>query len=125
MITDKQQYLTDIEAVVNIFQGFLTPDEFKEVCLNGIDAMVHHKSAKIIADTRELEAMPEESQKWVQEVWFGKAGEQGLRTLAFIVPSDIFGQMSMEMTNEGANTGGIEIRYFDSLDNAKEWIGNK
>ena len=45
--------------------------------------------------------------------------------MAFIVPENVFGKISMEQTNSNTEKiGNIEIQYFGSMGTAQDWIKN-
>ena len=59
-------------------------------------------------------------------VWFPQAENAGLKYCGFIMPKDIFGQVSAEQTNEKAEKESvIEIKYFDNKKDAEQWLATK
>lgn len=111
--------------IVLEFSGRPNLDEFKEVAMSALELLKQHKAGKILNDTSQLEIVSIENQDWTQEVWFPEAGKLGLKHFAFLMPSDIFGQVSAQQANEKAESeGAIRIKYFDSKDEAVEWLVN-
>jgi hypothetical protein len=112
-----------LSSVVTIYSGFLKHDAFKEICLGALETAQTHQLSKILVDTSHLKVMLKESQQWIEDVWFPRAKQIGIKHMAFLVPEDIFGRMSMEATNKKEEQeGDIDIRYFDNAAEAKLWL---
>lgn len=124
--TSSAVYDLKTNAVVTTFIGFLSVDEFKVIGSQQLDIIETRRLKKALNDIQGMKVLKPEVQEWVNTVWFAKAQKAGLRFMAFVVPSDIFGKMSMDGANRNAkDTFGIEIQYFNSLDNAKNWLASK
>lgn len=77
-------------------------------------------------DTSGLIANSVENQEWAENVWFPNAIKSGLKYFAFVKSADLIGQVSAEQTNEKAEeSGDVEIKYFDEILEAKEWLKSK
>ncbi|MFD2248651.1 hypothetical protein [Pontibacter ruber] len=112
-----------IQAAVSVYTGFLKPDVFREIALGTLAVLEEHNANKILADTSGLKVMPQENQQWLDEVWFPKAKELHVRYIAFLVPADVFGKMSMEQSNKAAiQENMINIKYFEDIIEAKLWL---
>ncbi len=116
-------YDSDLQCVMVEFSGSPDLKEFKALANPIISLLKKHKANKELNNTLNLEVNSIENQEWAQTVWFPDAVEAGLKYFAFVVPSNIFGQVSAEQTNEKAEEeGAIEIKYFETEDKAKEWL---
>lgn len=113
----------DLHFVVSVFEGFLNYEEFTDLALGTLKVVEKFKADKILVDTSRLKVMIKENQQWIDTVWFPKAKNIGVSYMAFLVPEDIFGKMSMEATNKNAIAEGeIIIKYFEDLAAAQEWL---
>ena len=113
-------------AAIGTFIGFLSPDEFKTIANQLLDILEKKKVKKQLNDIKRMKVLKPEVQEWLNTVWFPKAQKVGLKYFAFVVPDDIFGKMSMDGANRNAkDTFGIEIQYFNTIDNAKNWLISK
>jgi len=116
----------ETKVVVVNFQGVPSLDEFKVQAYKGLELLKESKSNKMLNDITKLEANSLENQDWVQNVWFPEVEKIGLRYFAFLVPENIFGQVSAEQTNEKAEEKGvIEIKYFEDKGEALRWLSEK
>lgn len=119
-------YNEEIETIVSVYQGFLSIDEFKENAQKAIDIRAEKKCKKELVNTENLEIMLKEIQEWLNDYWFPTSEKQGLRYMAFIKPKSVFGDLSVRATNAASEMkGAIEIAYFESIEEAKEWLEYK
>ncbi len=77
-----------------------------------------------IGNTLKLEVLSESIQNYWNEEWNPAMYEAGGRFLAVIVPSNVFAQFSVDKYVDSAkdNMKEIQVRFFDDVDNAKEWL---
>ncbi len=113
-------------AAIGTFIGFLSPDEFKTIANELLNILETKKIKKQLNDIKQMKVLKPEVQEWLNTVWFPKAQKAGLKYFAFVVPDDIFGKMSMDGANKNAREMfGIELQYFNTIDNAKNWLVSK
>ncbi|NVO09188.1 MAG: hypothetical protein HXX16_04425 [Bacteroidales bacterium] len=127
-VNETSTALYDIEtnAAIGTFVGFLSSDEFKAVANQLLNILETKNLKKQLNDVKRMKVLKPEVQEWLNTIWFPKAQKVGLRYFAFVVPDDIFGKLSMEGANKNAsNAFGVEIQYFNNLDNAKNWLISK
>lgn len=126
MVESKAFYDIESGAAIGHFQGFLGTEKFKQIAEQLHDLRKKHSSSKQMNNIEQMKVLTPEVQKWLNEVWFPKAKITGLKYFAFVVPKDVFGKVSMENANKNSEvTGGIEIKYFTTESQAKEWLKSK
>jgi len=119
-------YDVSTNAAIGTFIGFLSPDEFKTLANQLLNILETKKIKKQLNDVKQMKVLKPEVQEWLNTIWFPKAQKIGLRYFAFVVPDDIFGKMSMDGANKNASkVFDIEIQYFNTLENAKNWLVSK
>jgi len=110
-------------ALVAIFDDFMKPDEFKRRCFKTLELVTETGITKALIDTRGLKVMVQENQRWIDEVWYPEAKRVGLRHMAFLMPEDFFGRISVETSNRRVMREGIiEVHYFDAEKLAHDWL---
>lgn len=120
---EKATYDAENKIVNCKISGNPSLDEFKETANSALHLIKKHKAKKMLNNIEELEVNSVENQEWTQNVWFPQAYEAGLTWFAFVMPDNIFGEVSARQTNEIAERNGdIVIEYFDSYSNALEWL---
>ncbi len=123
---EKVHYDSELKVVVCAFSGTPDLEEFKGIANSAIDLLQKHKISKILNDISKLELNSIENQEWTQNEWFPNAEKKGLKYFAFVIATEIFGQVSAEQTNEKAeDAGNIEIKYFDDEEEARNWLKSK
>ncbi|WP_026461951.1 hypothetical protein [Adhaeribacter aquaticus] len=116
-------YDEELGAVISVYEGFLKFDEFKEIASSTLGVIRKTTSSKILVNTSQLKVMVKQNQDWINDVWFPEAKRAGVRYMAFLVPEDIFGKISMEATNKQVLAEGeITIEYFDQESLARNWL---
>jgi len=112
-------------SVFAIFDNYIKEDSFKEFALSILDKVKSSGKRKMLCDTSGLKVMPQSIQEWINGVWFSEANKLGVSHLAFIVPENLFGKLSMEQTNsKKENIGSIDIKYFNGMNTAKDWLNS-
>ncbi len=113
----------EVRAVKAIFDGHIREEDFKEFAAEILDKIRESKVEKLLCDTSGLKVMSPKVQEWINETWFPNANKLGISHIAFVVPDNIFGKVSMEQTNKDKQKiGAIDINYFNSISSAREWI---
>lgn len=112
-----------LKAVLATYRGFLKHPEFKAIALEGLALVRRSGFSKMLVDTSQTKVIQQESQQWIEQVWFPSAEEAGVRHMAFLIPKDFFGKVSVEATNKFARQRSpIAIEYFESRDQAQQWL---
>jgi hypothetical protein len=111
------------KAAVASFKGFLEFNEHRKLGEEVLNLAIKNGYSKMVIDTTELKVIRQETQKWIEAEWFPKANSSGIKYMAFVIPSDVLGQMSTKRVNEKA--GNIEIQHVDSITKAMDWINSK
>jgi SpoIIAA-like len=86
-------------------------------------AIKNHKLLHMLTDSRTAGPVLSEDVSYFKQKVMPQMELAGIRFLAIVMPSSLFTRMTIqEMTD---NSGQIEVRYFDSLRDAREWLKNK
>jgi hypothetical protein len=118
-------YDHETKCALLTFKGFLTTPQFIEIAEQAHTLRQQNNSIKQLNDIEDMQVLTKEIQKYLQEVWFPKAIETGLKYFAFVIPKNALGAMSMKGANKEADKTGIDIKYFDNLPEAKKWLMSK
>jgi hypothetical protein len=116
----------NLRAVLATFEGFLKSPEFKQIAEHSLVLVQETGFSKILVDTSRIKIIQQENQQWVNEEWFPRAVKAGVTHMAFLIPQDYFGKVSVESTNKRmCQRGDIDIQYFTDLKTARRWLGFK
>ncbi len=115
-------HLSDSVMEIN-WKGFIDHDSYRNILHETFSAIIERNIKKVIFNATDLEALTDENREWTCEHWFSKANDKDIKTFAFIMPKDIFGEVSLKMISEKiATLYNIKSKYFDNTDDALRWI---
>jgi hypothetical protein len=102
---NKTEFITLQAAALAYFEQHATP----------------HKPWGWVGDVRHMGAIPEEAQRWLQEVFNPRALAAGLRVVSVVVADSIFGKIATQRyAHQTATTAAaLGVTYYASLAEAK------
>lgn len=79
-----------------------------------------------LSDTRLFTALTSADQEWAVADWNPRALAAGLQRIAFLIPTNVFGRMSVTDTLRKSDAAGqtLETALFDSVEAARAWLRN-
>lgn len=112
------------QIVTARFFGFMNSEGFRTFMLKGLEILqqklAQHENVMWLADTREHKVVQKKDTDWVAEEWTPKAQKSGLTHIAFILPSDVFAQMSIE-NYQAVTVKSVKIKNFGDVESARQW----
>jgi hypothetical protein len=112
------------QIVTARFFGFMNSESFRTFMLKGLEILqqklAQHDNVMWLADTREHKVVQKKDTDWVAEEWTPKAQRSGLTHIAFILPSDVFAQMSIE-NYQAVTVKSVKIKNFGNVESARQW----
>jgi len=115
-------HLSDSVMEIN-WKGFIDYDSYRNILHETLNAVVERDIKKIIFNATELEALTDENREWTYNHWFAKAKENDIDTFAFIMPKDIFGEVSLKMISEEVvKRYKVKKKFFKTPQEALTWI---
>lgn len=101
----------------------MTEEEYHEQNDIILETVNEHNIRKHLLDTRKFNfAITPEIQEVVVQRFFAPLTLLGDQKAAFLVPEDIFAQVSLEQVMEEEASGTLKTRYFEDEDAAKTWL---
>lgn len=98
-----------------------TSAEFRTGMMAMINAMEHFKTGRLVYDVIHMGALLEEDQVWAATEWRALAVAVGHSKVSFILPEDVFTNMSMEDMMEKADKE-VSFAYFGRKEDAIRWV---
>jgi hypothetical protein len=104
---------------------FVHGEDFRKAVNQGLDLLIEQKGCKWLADLSKMEVIAQEDQRWLDEEWFPRAAQAGVKYIAMVRPEKVISQISVRRVT--GKVGGLEIEtiYFDSPEKAKDWLESK
>jgi hypothetical protein len=108
---------------------FMEGEQFKRPFVIGMD-FFERKIADLptlswLNDTRKLRAVKTDDVKWLNINVNERAASFGARKVAFVLPENIFGKMSVKLYVEFTsrrNNNNLAIKAFNNIDKARTWL---
>lgn len=127
MILIDKPYVTierddELKCLIQTWKGFAKSEDFRAAINDSLNFFKEGDINKIISNTKDFSLVKKEDTDWVAQVITPQMVQHGLRYMAFIVPTNVFTQVTVDNFKEEANNV-VSIRYFDSLELANKWLG--
>ena len=127
MVLFNKNYLTievdkNNDCLIQLWKGFATPEQFREGILKALELFKQQKVSKMISDTKDQAIVRKEETDFAVST-VPEFIKSGLKAFAFVVPTSVFTQMSLNNFKKNSDTS-FAIQYFDEMKKAKDWISN-
>ncbi|WP_338793952.1 hypothetical protein [Bernardetia sp. MNP-M8] len=112
--------LTWLPATAN-----MTSEEYKNEHVELLKFMLDKKVERILGNIKELGFVANPKvQEWMNVNIFVPAMEAGFSKLAVVMSTEFFAQLAIEQVMEEEVGQQIMTKYFDDIEEAREWIVN-
>jgi len=112
------------EAVLAVSKGYGEGEEMRRALDKGLELLKARNARKWLGDSRDQRVVAEADQRWVHDDWFPRMAEAGLRSAALLVPASAVAGLSINRILRGFGDR-LETRYFDDLEQAREWLRSR
>jgi len=112
----------DIDAVVMEWDGYATSTQFKEGTELMLNTLIQHRAEKVLANTRDMVLIGMEDQQWLDTHFLPRAMRFGFKAIAIIKPENYFNKVAVESISHKIDSTKLQINFFDSTDEAREWL---
>jgi len=106
------------------WKAFATSTEFQGALMKALEAGRSRPRFSFVNDTRKLELISDEDQRWIQYTWTPLAIEAGVRRIAVVMARHGLSKMAIErMFRERRNRDNrLQSQTFDSVADAFKWV---
>lgn len=111
----------NLKCLIQNWKGFASSERFRESIKKTIELFEDKKLNKILSNTKDFGMVKKEDTEWVGTYSMPLLIKNGLKYMAFVVPTNVFTQMSVDNFKKDAS-GPVEIRYFDDVVKARQWF---
>ncbi|WP_338765387.1 hypothetical protein WAF17_01555 [Bernardetia sp. ABR2-2B] len=114
-------YNKEANCIITRSIGFVYDTELRTF-LDAILFFLKKKNTnKLIVDLTYRQTYTDEDQKWIDGNWFPRALQTGLSYLGYVIPNDLFMQLSADEIFV-KRKGSVDVIPFGNLNKAIEWI---
>lgn len=117
-------YKTD-QYLLLTWKGFISSTEFRTLACEIIKAVEKIKVKKILSDNTEWKIISPNDYSWAASHWFPKAEEHGIEEMATVLSKDTFNRLAERTVQNMADVSGMQIKNFESLQEATAWLTAK
>jgi hypothetical protein len=111
------------QLVLVEWQGWANATEFSELLEAEITALRKHHGTRILADCRRQRVLNPAEQDRANTVWLPRALAAGLKWFAVVVPSSALAEANLKERLGEVRAGALEVAYFATPEEAREWLG--
>lgn len=116
----------DVEhrCVLAEWKAFATSSDFQGALRMALEVIRQRNGATFVNDTRRLELVSDEDQRWLRYTWAPLAIQMGIKRIAVVMAQHGLSKMAIEGMFAGRrNTGDrLQSRMFDSVSEALNWV---
>jgi hypothetical protein len=105
-------------------KGWADTAESHVVLDSAIQAMTDHQGSRWLFDGRDMKAIKASDLRWITEVWLPRALAAGLRVAAIVMPRSVKAMKNIDDMAKAAENG-IEVRYFSTVEKARQWLSGR
>jgi hypothetical protein len=114
-----------VKCVELRFRGYIEGNELREAALSVLTLLEKHRACKVLTDSRDMKALTQEDQRWIDVEWRQKAKSTGLTYNALVLPKSSVAKLSAAAVLKKLPANEIELAYFSSPEEAKRWLRSK
>lgn len=120
-VDSEQKYIETIRSSLIREQN---EEEYKAEILEWLAVIEEEKPVYQLIDQSQVSRVIVglELQNWINSNLIAPAIQMGVRKLAFVVSDDIFTRVSAQQTIEEDTDTILKSKYFDKIEDAKEWL---
>lgn len=105
------------------FLGFVPAHELVPILEYEYELIEHYGLEKCYIDLRSVPIYGQGSKDYVRDVWFPRVSRLGVRSVAFVVPEAVLGNMSMKDAHKEADAvASLTVRHFSEPVEARSWL---
>lgn len=122
------EYDSTVPCITATFNGFMSSEQFRNFLNKGLDFLIEkkrfHDRILWLADTTKHVVQPDKDTKWVADEWNPRALKAGIFHVAFVLPENVFGGISVKKYAETSEKKGdsMIVQMFGDIDSAKRWF---
>jgi hypothetical protein len=111
-------------AVCIEWQGWADPAEFVAALEAGLGALIQHRGSRWLADCRDMKAIQQSDQEWLDRRWFPRMIAAGLRRMAVVIPKSGLAMTNLEDVIRKVPADKIAVAFFATVPEAERWISS-
>jgi hypothetical protein len=117
------EFNAELNCIIQTWKGYFSSELFRKGVERTNELFKEKKPVrKFLVDISTSGVIKQEDTSWAAQHAIPTAIENGLNYYGFVVPVNVFTQMSLNNFKRDLNYPSIEVKLFDSIESAKEWM---
>jgi hypothetical protein len=114
----------DHRCVFAEWKAFATSMEFQSALTKALEVGRERHAFSFVNDTRKLELVSDEDQRWIRYTWAPLAIKAGIKKIAVVMAPHGLGKMAIEEMFKGRRytDDQLQSRTFDLVADAMNWV---
>ena len=112
----------DNKLLIQNWKGFASSSQFREGIEKSVEIFRQKQVLRLLSNTKESSVVKKEDTEWAATYALGNMVKNGLKAVAFIVPTSVFAGVSVSNFEEKSHEMPVVLKYFDDVDKAIEWL---
>jgi hypothetical protein len=112
----------ELKIVQVVWHGWADPVEFAAITEAGLRALSEHHGSRWLADCRDMKAVQQSDQDWLNDDWFPRALAAGLRRMAVVLPQRGLVTMNLKDILNRVPVNRLDVDFFVTVAEATKWI---
>ena len=104
------------------WEGWANSAEFAAILEAEIHALSEHRGSSLLADCRRQKVISPADTERANKEWLPRALAAGLKRFAVVVPTSGLADMNIRESLGKVSSQALEVAYFDTPDEAEEWL---
>lgn len=110
------------EAVRIEWHGWADSKERQAILEAGLGALRAHRGSRWLADCRDMKAVKQADQEWIDQSWFPRVLAAGLRRMALVIPKSGLARINLDDMMRRVPETKLETGHFATIEEATEWL---
>jgi hypothetical protein len=113
-----------VKCVVLRFRGYIEGDDLRNASLSVLKLLEMHRANKVLTDSRDMHALTQEDQQWLDVEWKAKATATGVAYNALVLPKSTIAKLTVNAVMKKI-PDEIQIAYFSTPEEANKWLRSR
>ncbi|MDB5271707.1 MAG: hypothetical protein JWO58_74 [Chitinophagaceae bacterium] len=110
------------DAVFMEWDGYATSAQFRAGTELMLNVLIKHHASKVLADVKDMVMIGLDDQQWMDTEFLPRAIKFGFKAIAMVKPDSYFNKIAVESISYKVDKEKLTINFFDSLEEAREWL---
>ncbi|MDB5282940.1 MAG: hypothetical protein JWO06_2015 [Bacteroidota bacterium] len=104
------------------WKGYATSEQFRQGTEIMLNLLIENRATKVLADVEDMVIIGQDDQQWMETQFLPRAIKFGFKAIALVKPKNYFNKVAVETISYKVDKDKLAINFFDTVEEAKEWL---